>query len=496
MDKLIESLSPVEREVLPLLKNNSNLHDLMQNTKLEKTEVMRALQWLSNKELINLKKIENDIVSLDINGETYLKKGLPERVLLNTLKTEKQFNKVKEKSGLDDDEFKISLGVLKSKMAINMDKGNIILTKEGEKLISKEMFEEEFLKKLQKGILLSDLDEKDRFCLNQFRKRKQIIKIEKEKNLDFELTDLGKKLSSKNLKLDMIESLSPNIIKNGSWKNKKFRRYDIKASVPSIYGGRRHFVNEAKSYIRKIWFDMGFKEMKGNLIQNSFWNFDALFVPQDHPAREMQDTFFVDAKKPIDKKEFIEKVKKSHEDSWKYKWDPKEAEKLVLRTHTTVLSARTLASLKKEDLPTKFFAVGKNFRNEAVDWSHLFELIQVEGIVIDENANFRNLIGYLKEFFGKMGFTKVRVRPAYFPYTEPSAEVDVFHPIKKKWVELGGAGIFRPEVTKPLLGKEIPVLAWGLGLERTIAEYYQIKDIRELYKNDLKQLKEIKAWVK
>ena len=95
-----------------------------------------------------------------------------------------------------------------------------------------------------------------------------------------------------------------------------------------------------------------------------------------------------------------------------------------------------------------------------------------------------------------MGYKKVRVRPAYFPYTEPSAEIEVFHPVKKEWIELGGSGIFRPEVTIPLLGKDIPVLAWGLGLERTIVEYYKIEDLRMLYKNDLKQLREIKLWLK
>ena len=76
-----------------------------------------------------------------------------------------------------------------------------------------------------------------------------------------------------------------------------------------------------------------------------------------------------------------------------------------------------------------------------------------------------------------MGFDRIRIRPAYFPYTEPSVEVDVFHPLKKKWIELGGAGIFRPEVVKPLLGFDCPVLAWGLGLERTVSDYYNISDI-------------------
>jgi len=168
----------------------------------------------------------------------------------------------------------------------------------------------------------------------------------------------------------------------------------------------------------------------------------------------------------------------------------------MARTHTTILSAKTIASLKQTELPAKYFSVAKCFRNETLDWSHLFEFYQAEGIVIDENVNFKHLLGYLKEFFLKMGFSKIRFRPSFFPYTEISIECEVFHPIKKQWVELGGAGIFRPEVVKPLFGKDVPVLAWGLGLDRVILDYYEFKDIRELYKNDLKQLKEAKVWLK
>ena len=159
------------------------------------------------------------------------------------------------------------------------------------------------------------------------------------------------------------------------------------------------------------------------------------------------------------------------------------------------MSAQTLASLEEDKLPVKYFSVGKCFRNETIDWAHLAEFLQTEGIVIDKDANFRNLLGYLKEFFKKMGFEKARFRPAYFPYTTHSTEVEVFHPIHKKWIELGGAGIFRPEVVVPLLGKDIPVLAWGLGLERMIIDYYHLTDLRDIYKNDLKQLKEMKPWM-
>jgi phenylalanyl-tRNA synthetase alpha chain len=218
----------------------------------------------------------------------------------------------------------------------------------------------------------------------------------------------------------------------------------------------------------------------------------------------MQDTFYIKnpryGKLP---KKLVVRVKATHENGWttgskgwQYKWSEKEAKKLLMITHDTYLSARTLASLKKDDLPWKSFQIMKVFRNEALSWKSLFEFIQIGGIVVDQNANFKHLKGYLKEFFKKMGFPDVRIRPAYFPYTSPSAEIDVFHPIKKQWVELGGSGIFRPEVVKPLLGFECPVLAWGLGMERTIMEYYKIKDVRDVYKNDLKQLREIKLWIK
>jgi len=167
-----------------------------------------------------------------------------------------------------------------------------------------------------------------------------------------------------------------------------------------------------------------------------------------------------------------------------------------LRTHTTCLSAQTLASLKKEDIPGKFFAVGKCFRNETVDWSHGFEFNQTEGIVIDKNANFKHLLGYLQDFAKKMGFKKVRFRPHYFPYTEPSLEGDVWDEERKEWVEVFAGGIFRPEVVYPLIGEWVPVLAWGPGFDRMVMKIFGIKDLRELYKNDITQLRRMKFLVK
>jgi phenylalanyl-tRNA synthetase alpha chain len=245
-----------------------------------------------------------------------------------------------------------------------------------------------------------------------------------------------------------------------------------------------------------------------NLIQTGFWNFDALFTAQDHPVREMQDTFYiknVQGKLPTDKK-IVQAVKEAHEKGiagakgWRYEWKEDEAQRVIMRTHTTVLSAQTLAMLGKlktlKEKSGKFFAIGKCFRNETIDWGHSIDFNQTEGIVVDPNANFRNLFGYLTEFFKKMGYSEVKLVPSYFPYTEPSVEIYGYNSIKKVWIELGGAGIMRPEVVIPLLGEYIPVLAWGPGFDRALMEYYEIKDIRELYENDLTKLREIKFWDK
>ncbi len=272
--------------------------------------------------------------------------------------------------------------------------------------------------------------------------------------------------------------------------------------MPKINRGRRHFVRQSIEYIKRIWTDLGFREMEGSIVHTAFWDMDSLFIPQDHPARQMQDTFYLKNPKFGKLPPIYKKVKEVHENGgdtgstgWQNIWSEDIARELMLRTHTTVLTAQTIAKVKKEDLPVKFFSVGKVFRNESLDWKHLFEFHQVEGFVLDEDINFRGLLGYLKEFFGKMGFKDVRIRPAHFPYTEPSAEIEVLNPIKNEWIELGGCGVLRPEVVKTLLGIDCPAIAWGFGLERIITAYYGITDLREIFKNDLKQLREMKEWM-
>ena len=497
---ILDMLSLNERKVLPHL--NKGLKEKCKSTGLKKEAAIRAIEFLSNKNIVKISFSDVEKVVLDVNGINYLKKGLPERNLLNLLAEKKNLilDEAKKISKLTANEVQAAIGALKKKAMIRIKDNKLFLEAKPEE-ISNKTLDEKFLEILP--IELNKLKPEEKFSLDNLLRRKNILKIERGKVLNWELTELGKKLMSEKLESreDLIEQLTPDMILRESWKGKRFRRYDILSKVPEISGGKKHFVNQAVEHARKIWTELGFKEMSGNLVQTSFWNFDALFTPQDHPAREMQDTFFLNLSGNLPDKSIINEVKKSHEGNfagskgWQYEWKEDEAKKVVLRTHTTCLSSRTLYELGKlKDKKGKFFAIGKCFRNETVDWSHGFEFNQTEGIVVDKNANFRNLLGYLKIFFEKMGFKKVRFRPSYFPYTEPSVEIDVFHPERKVWLEIGGAGIFRPEVTKALLGEVVPVLAWGPGIDRVLMDHYKIQDLRELYENNLTKLRKMRFW--
>jgi phenylalanyl-tRNA synthetase alpha chain len=503
---IIKSLSPNERKIMPFLEKN-NFKDLHVHSGLDETSALRALEFLSNKKIVDLKKDKKHIVELGVNGVLYKQKGLPERRLINLIsdKGKISLKEAERESGLNSNEFQVSLGSLKKKALIDLVSGEIVFKATKEE-ITKKTLEEKFIEQLP--LELNSLSAEQKYALESLKHRKQIIEVTSKNIITFSLTKSGKELLNSNLKFDedLIEVLTPEIIQKEKWRGKEFRTYDIQSHVPKIFGGKRHFVNQATEYAKSIWLELGFKEMSGLMVQSGFWNFDALFTAQDHPVREIQDTFYIRGEAILPEKKIVKAVKDAHEGrvsgskGWNSEWREDDAKKIVLRTHTTVLSAHTLSYLGNlkniKDKTGKFFAVGKCFRNETVDWSHGFEFNQTEGIVIDKNANFRNLLGYLKEFYLKMGFADIKFVPSYFPYTEPSVEIYAYNSLNKVWIEVGGAGIFRPEVVIPLLGEYIPVLAWGPGFDRMIMNNYGIKDLREMYSNDITKLREMKFWSK
>ncbi|MDO8628828.1 MAG: phenylalanine--tRNA ligase subunit alpha [Nanoarchaeota archaeon] len=499
IQEVAKTLHPLERKLLPYLKDQATIEELEKTSKLQTIEITRALQWLENKNVLKRTKTTTTLIILGDNGKKYLNEGLPEQQLLKELERKpRSIIDVKENSKLTPEEFTIALGTMKQQEAITITNGKLDLTKKGEELLNKPSPTQQLLEQLPQPA-----QKINKTLLEELKKRKDIIQEEETTITSITLTELGKKLATIKINLDLLEAVTPEIIKQQP--NKEFRRYDLQAPVPAITGGKRHFTSTTLDYIRNIWKNLGFEEMTGSMVQTSFWNFDALFTPQDHPARELQDTYYIKQPNKGTLPNFWKEVEQVHKNGgrtgskgWKGTWNPEEAKRNVLRTHTTPLSVQTLRKIKEEKLtlPRKYFSVGKVYRNETLDWKHLFEFYQTEGIVIDENANLQHLLGYLKEFFTAMGHPKVRFRPGPFPYTGISVEVDIYHPTKKTWVEFGGAGIFRPEVVEPILGKYVPVLAWGLGIDRISVEDYGIKDLRDMFGNDLEQLRTMKTRIR
>ena len=306
------------------------------------------------------------------------------------------------------------------------------------------------------------------------------------------LTPSGTALAARGIEIrEETGTLSRDQIISGGWKELNLRRYTVEKLPRRVCPGKIHPYQRLIEEMRQTLLQMGFEEIYGGIVQSAFWNFDALFQPQDHPAREMQDTFYL--KEEVCLPPVFEKVRDMHlhggttsSTGWGGTWSEQKASQCVLRTHSTSLTIRHLAD--HPDPPVKAFSISRVYRREAIDPTHLPEFEQLEGIVMDEGVNFSHLLGFLKEFYTRMGFAGVRFRPGYFPYTEPSVEPEVWVPALG-WVEMGGAGIFREEVTAPL-GLEHPVLAWGLGVSRIAMLRLGLTDLRLLYRSDIEWVRD------
>jgi len=495
LKKLADSLHAYERKVLVALRTVQSVAEIATETSLQPIEVMRGLQWLENKELVILTESEQEFIELDSNGKLYAEKGLPERRFLKVLDKEKSLDAVAKDAGLSREESTVCIGVLKSKAAIELrkEKGLFVsLTEQGSKLLEKESLEEQFLAR-SFPVLLESLSAEEKFAFDALLKRKQIVSLVRKKSYTGALTDLGKELISAGVSGDAgEESLTAQMLVDGSWKGKKFRRYDVGIKVPKKPGARKHHYGRFLDEVREQFMALGFSEMSGPLVETEFWGMDALFMPQFHSARDIHGAYYTESPKngSVDKK-FMELVKGSHEQGkgtiskgWGYQFSEQKTQQHILRTQGTALSARMLASPDLQ-IPGKYFSIARCFRPDVVDATHAPDFNQVEGIVVEEGLDFRHLNGLLNMFAKEFAHaTKIKIKPAYFPFTEPSAELFAKHP-DLGWIELGGSGILRPEVVKPLLGREVSVLAWGLGIDRIAMFNLGIKDIRELFSRKL-----------
>ena len=445
----------IEKKIINSLKENSiqSPETLEKSTLLSPDQVRRGIEWLKLKDLAIVDESKSSVISLGKNGLDSFEKGLPERRLLNLVKDgPRKLSEIQKELGFV---FGPAIGLSRKNNWIETSSDEIIL-----KTSPSELPGEKTLQQIGNNKLA--LDKIDKNDLNELLKRPDFVIEDVIKNKKISLTNSAKSLD--------ISNTSGAI--------------DVEAEVPEIFVARTHPLKDTIDEIREIFVTLGFSEILGNMTQSSFWNFDALFTPQDHPARELQDTFFLDgiSAKKIATPEQINKVSNSHKKNWRYQWDINEARKMVLRTHTTCVTIKHLAENKPDE--ARIFSLGRVFRNEKVSYKHLVEFNQIEGIVVGKDANLRNLMGIQREFYKRIGITKIKFWPTFFPYTEPSLQTMVYNEKLGKWIELFGMGIFRPEVTKPL-GITKPVLAWGGGIERIAMLKYGLDDVREFYNNNL-----------
>ncbi|MFT4312138.1 MAG: phenylalanine--tRNA ligase subunit alpha [Candidatus Woesearchaeota archaeon] len=451
-----------------------------QKISLDEVQISRALQWLSNKKLIDLAYMKYQVVRLDENGEIAKKQGLPEVRLLKALDKPQSQSQLLKK-GFSMQEIGACIGILKQKGAIDVQKGKELIIS---KIKDIDISEQSFFN-LTFPAMVDSLSSEQKDQLESLKKRKQLVLVETKTKPSVKLTAQAKKISLKSLtNTKTINTLTSEMLVQKTYKSQTVRPIDVRSPVPKKHPGRMHPMTAVIEYVRQIFLEMGFTEMKGPWVETAFWCMDSMWIPQDHPARDVQDTFYLNKQGQLPSKELLKKIKQVHEHGAKdgYRgysvpWNETIAKELVLRTHTTATTYRTLASGVKT--PAKYFYIGKVFRNEAIDATHLPEFYQVEGFVMDDDLTLGHLLAIIKEFYAKLGFDTISFKPTYNPYTEPSIEALYFDKEKNKWLELINSGIFRPESLEPY-GIKKPVIAWGLGLERLamlLLEQDKLKDI-------------------
>jgi phenylalanyl-tRNA synthetase alpha chain len=503
--KSMVELREAERKTLLAIQRlggKTSVEQVINETELSDAAIMRAALTLQEKKLVQIKERKQTIAKLNKEGKLYAENQLPERRILEMLYEkggETKITNISQEADIPRNAIHLALGwlVQKNWAAINKEKNTVVLTQYSRAQKPSKGNDEKLLTLLAERdtVHVEELDKNLQHAVDTLKRRK-LIETKERSTYELELTKEGWKLVKKGLEVaEEISQLTPELIITKQWRETKLRKFDVTASGPTVYPGKIHPLQQIIQRAREIFLEMGFTEIRGPLVETAFWNFDALFQPQDHPAREMMDTFYLANPKAgkLPSKNIVDAVAKVHENGWitgskgwSYKWSHEEAKRLVLRTHTTAETIKYLSQHKKP--PIKVFSVDRVYRNEQVTYKNIPEFHQIEGIVVDKTVTLKDLMGTLKTFYARFGLKKVQFWSCYFPYTEPSAQAMVYHPKLKRWIELCGMGIFRPEVVAPM-GIKYPVLAWGGGLERLAMIELGLDDIRLLYGNRLEWIR-------
>ena len=490
-----------QKRILQVLRQvkSADLVGLAERAGIGADQARRSIQELADSDFVKVERRVTDHIRQGAKFAVASEKGLPERQILSALERlgkQAPLEAVRTEAKLSDDEFSAGLGFAVRNNWIKLSRPQQETMTTATDPATDPSAEELLIGRLagERPVLLDELSEVEKEGLEALLSRPDYVELQRMTIQIVTLTGEGFRLSESIEDVpELAEAtlLTPELIRTGKWKDVTFRPYDLDAPSFPLPVGRRHPLRELIDEIREIFVSLGFAETEGPLVELAFWTFDALFQPQDHPARDLQDTFYLcePERRRIKETDLVERVRRTHENGWTTgssgwggKWSLEEAERLVLRTHTTVVTGRRVYEVGEK--PHKTFTIGRCYRNEKLTYKNTAEFLQVEGIIIDKKASLRHLMGTIQEFYRRLGAEKIRFWPSYFPYTEPSVQTSVYIERLGTWVELMGMGIFRPEVTLPL-GVRWPVLAWGGGIERIAMIRYDIDDIRELYKNDL-----------
>ncbi len=535
---LTSSLHPLEIKVLTALHQHRlstsssaqqalREEQIADSASLELSQLSMAVEWLLTKSFIRVDSEKvTAVVSLTKVGERYFEKYSPLERILSVARDAKQTGRrltiqdIQAREGLEPTAMSGAIGCLKKEGAIQIVQGGYVEATGTPSPTAESL-----------RALLSDLRGSSRELVSFPEAMRQVIglhavrrgnaqepfRIDERIQRWYVLTPEGQEAaqalaqqgraaitpSSGSLNLtgevaglgEEVSQLTPELLKDGAWRTKRFRKYTISLRPPRLAAGRRHPYREFLDQVKRKLVSLGFQEMRGPLVETEFWNMDALYMPQFHPARAIHDVYFV--KEPTHAttiaEPFLSRVAATHRNGgetgstgWGYDYDLTRARRLVLRSQGTAVSARTLAA--GPQVPGKYFSIARCFRYDQVDATHATDFFQIEGIVLGPDITFRTLLGLLDLFAREVAQAREsRFLPAYFPFTEPSVELHVRHP-RLGWIELGGAGLFRPEVTLPL-GVDVPVIAWGLGLDRMAMVALDIHDIRDLFSTDLEMIR-------
>ncbi|MEM3199286.1 MAG: phenylalanine--tRNA ligase subunit alpha [Candidatus Micrarchaeaceae archaeon] len=431
-------------------------------------EATKLLDRFEAKGIVEITRSEYQKIQLTEEGKRYLEKGFPEEELLKEL----------EAKDVDIQSINpIALGWAKKNGWVSIDGKRVKITDAG-RIALKGKYEQKIeLEKIVEG------NEISKNAINVLEKRGL---IEAKKARKIESIAIKKSIE------EGISQLTREMLKTGSWKSKSFKSYSIDIEEEKAYPARLHPLHLFINRIRSIWISKGFTEIRNSPIESSFWNFDALFVPQNHPAREMQDTFYLSNPKELDIEESdsIEAIRKLHVKNWKNKWSESLARRGLLRTQTT---AATIKYLKKHHSSRlmKFFTVDRVFRNESMDFKHAAEFYQSDGMIVGDNLGLANLKEVLNDFFAELGI-EIKIKPSYFPFVEPGLEGDMYDEERGAYIEMVGGGVLRKEIAKAF-GIDKTVLAWGIGIDRLLLKQINLENINDLYKNDIDWLRNVES---